>query len=123
MGSEVMNDKRERAIEAATEALVKSSPKSTWRQDAISVIAAYERAMREPAEGEMRVRVCVAVNEWAPGQPGYNAVGWSNASDEALREVAGATRCGVHEPQFRWVEANVLAWQEPEEPVSEGRRA
>lgn len=86
-----------------------------------AAIAAYQRVMREPAEDEVRVRVCVAVNQYDNGTNGYNAAGWSGAGDAGAKKLARDCRCGdFAEPQFRWIEANVPAWTPPAEETVEG---
>jgi hypothetical protein len=115
--------KHDKATEAARDAYHENAADHGHGAALQRAIAAYLAAMREPGQGEVRIRVCAAVNRWANGQPGYNAVGWSGTNDKALREVAGATRCGEHDPQFRWVEATVQGWREDDEPVVEGEVA
>ena len=115
--------KHERALEAAIEAAdVVWSTRERTREDAWSAgIAAYLAVMREPGPGEVRVRACVAVNTWADGGDGYNVAGWSGANDVANKRMARDCRCGDQpEPQYRWLEGNVLAWAPVPEPTVEG---
>ena len=117
-----MSTKHERAIEAAIEA-----GHQRWRQrganeaDAWAAgIAAYQRVMREPGPGEVRVRVCVAVNR----QEDVNVWSASGRYDEEDGEVAnwvvGDTGGEEDRDQIHWLEANVPAWQPSAEATVEG---
>ena len=81
----------------------------------VLAINTYLATMREPGPGEVRVRVCVAVN--ATG--GAMWVGGNGLDDEGNRGCTAST--GLDRPlQYRWIEANVPAYTPPAETTVEG---
>ena len=112
-----MSEKQERAIEAALSAHERCKSRNggkhgMWMEAAI---AAYQRVMREPAEGDLRVRVCVAVNSTG----GAMWVGGNGLDDEGNRDCSASA--GLDRPvQIRWIEATVPGWQPPAEETVEG---
>ena len=117
-----MSTKHERAIEAAIEA-----GHQRWRQrganeaDAWAAgIAAYQRIMREPGPGEVRVEIWVAVGT-EDGKPTYDAIGWQSARRDACTKWdADVDRDDDQQPQYCRVVANVPAWAPPAEVTVEG---
>ena len=110
--------KHDRAIEAAIQAgdAVWRSKRTASKADAWAEgIAAYLAVMSEPDEGEVRVRVCVAVN--ATG--GAMWAGGNGLDDAGNRDCTASTGLGLP-LQYRWIEANVPAWAPPADPVVEG---
>ena len=108
--------KHERAIEAA-----KSAYASHYHSGGMEAsIAAYHRVMREPGEGEVRVRAVVALD---PDGVDYEISGSRAYCDHVHRNVARAALNGEPDAdtvQFRWIEANVPAWKPPAEETVEG---
>ena len=81
-----------------------------------AAIAAYQRVMREPAEGDLRARVCVVVDDFG----NWMAAGGKGMPDDvAENEAVGLVATGWM-PQIRWVEATVPGWHPLPEPVVEG---
>lgn len=113
--------KHERAINAATGAFDDAGPISGVSIQAMeAAIAAYLATMREPDEGEVRVRAVVALD---PDGVDYQIRGSRAYCDHVHCNFARAGLNGEPDAdtvQFRWIEATVPAWRPPAEETVEG---
>ena len=105
--------KHERAIEGAMRSLPDQSLITVATMEA--AVAEYLAVMAEPAEDEVRVRVCVGVNEHGYWQ----AAGEIERPDSVLAAEVSDDEGGT---QCRWVEATVPAWHPAVEDECEGER-